>query len=375
MGKNGLERGIFRRKMLTLCPNSTKKEQFMAEKRSGKTFDAVMRDLQARKFAPIYFLMGDEPYYIDLIADYIAENVLDESERDFNQTIVFGSDTTAAQVADMARRFPMMAEHQVVIVKEAQNLKNLEPIEKYAEKLPTNSTILVLCYKSGSFDRRKKTNSSLVALIEKNGVLFESKKKDERELPTFIADYLTAKDAKIDHKAAQMMADHIGSDLSRLVSELDKVLISLPEGARTVTPEIVEREIGVSKDFNAFELRAAIVNRNVFKANQIVKYFDKNPKAGSIYFFLPQLFKYFQNLMLAYYAPNRNNENSVAQHLGLKSGWAARDYMTGMRNYSGMKTMQIISKMREIDAKSKGIENPNTDAGELMKELVFFILH
>ena len=170
MGKNGLERGIFRRKMLTLCPNSTKKEQFMAEKRSGKTFDAVMRDLQARKFAPIYFLMGDEPYYIDLIADYIAENVLDESERDFNQTIVFGSDTTAAQVADMARRFPMMAEHQVVIVKEAQNLKNLEPIEKYAEKQPTNSTILVLCHKNASLDRRKKTNSSLVALIEKNGV-------------------------------------------------------------------------------------------------------------------------------------------------------------------------------------------------------------
>ena len=328
MGKNGLERGIFRRKMLTLCPNSTKKEQFMAEKRSGKTFDAVMRDLQARKFAPIYFLMGDEPYYIDLIADYIAENVLDESERDFNQTIVFGSDTTAAQVADMARRFPMMAEHQVVIVKEAQNLKNLEPIEKYAEKLPT-----------------------------------------------FIADYLMTKEANIVHKAAQMMADHIGSDLSRLASELDKVLISLPEGARTVTPEIVEREIGVSKDFNAFELKAAIVNRNVFKANQIVKYFDKNPKAGSVYSFLPLLFNYFQNLMLAYYAPNRTNENSVAQHLGLKSGWAARDYMTGMRNYSGMKTMQIISKMREIDAKSKGIENPNTDAGELMKELVFFILH
>ena len=348
----------------------------MATKRTtGTSFDSLMSDLRARKFAPIYLLMGEEPYYIDQIADYIADHVLGETERDFNQTIVFGSDTTAAQVADMARRFPMMAEHQVVIVKEAQNLKNLEPLVAYAEKQPTNSTILVLCHKNSSLDRRKKVNSSLIAIVERIGVVFESKKKDERDLPTFIADYLTTKDAKIGHKAAQMIADHIGSDLSRLASELDKVLISLPEGARTVTPEIVEREIGVSKDFNAFELRAAIVNRNVFKANQIVKYFDKNPKAGSVYSFLPLLFNYFQNLMLAYYAPNRTNENSVAQHLGLKSGWAARDYMTGMRNYSGMKTMQIISKMREIDAKSKGIENPNTDAGELMKELVFFILH
>ena len=347
----------------------------MAEKRIGMTFDAIMRDLQARKFAPIYLLMGEEPYYIDLIADYIAENVLNETERDFNQTIVFGSDTTAAQVADMARRFPMMAEHQVVIVKEAQTLKGLEPIEKYAEKQPTSTTVLVLCYKNSTLDRRKKANSSLIAHIEKNGVLFESKKKNERDLPSFIIDYLKTKDAKIDQKASQMIADHIGADLSRLTSELDKVLISLPEGARTITPEIVEREIGVSKDFNAYELRAAIINRNVYKANQIVKYFDKNPKAGSVYSFLPLLFHYFQHLMLAYYAPNRTNENAVAQYLGLRSGWAARDYMTGMRNYSGMKTMQIISKMREIDAKSKGIENPNTDAGELMKELIFFILH
>ena len=347
----------------------------MAAKRTtGTTFDTVMRDLQARKFAPIYLLMGEEAYFIDLIADFIADNVLSETERDFNQTIVFGADTTAAQVADMARRFPMMAERQVVVVKEAQSLRTLEPLMKYAEK-PTPTTILVLCYKNGSLDRRKKANSSLIAHVEKNGVVFESRRKDERDLPPFIEAYLKEKGAAIDYKAAQMMADHIGADLGRLTSELDKVLISLPETDKRVTPEIVEREIGVSKDFNAFELKAAIVNRNVFKANQIVKYFDKNQKAGSIYSVLPLLFNYFQNLMLAYYAPNRQNENSVAQHLGFQSSWAARDYMTGMRNYSGMKTMQIISKIREIDAKSKGIENPNTDSGELMKELIFFILH
>ncbi|MBR1468903.1 MAG: DNA polymerase III subunit delta [Prevotella sp.] len=346
----------------------------MAERRTGPTYDTVMRDLQARKFSPIYLLMGEEPYYIDLISDYIAENALSESERDFNQTIVFGADTTAAQVADMARRFPMMAERQVIVVKEAQNLRSLEPLAKYAEK-PTPTTVLVLCHKNKSLDRRKKANSSLIAHIERMGVVFESKKKDERDLPAFIDNYLRQKQASIDYKASQMIAEHIGADLSRLTSELDKVLISLPEGQRTVTPEIVEREIGVSKEFNAFELQAAIINRNVYKANQIVKYFDKNQKAGSVYSVLPLLFNYFQNLMLAYYAPNRTNENSVAQHLGLRSAWLARDYMTGLRNFSGMKTMQIISKLREIDAKSKGIENPNTDSGELMKELIFFILH
>ena len=172
-----------------------------------------------------------------------------------------------------------------------------------------------------------------------------------------------------------MIADHIGSDLGRLTSELDKLQIPLPENDRRVTPEIVEERIGVSKDFNAFELRNAIVNRDIFKANQIINYFDRNPKAGSIFAFLPLLFNYFQNLMLSYYAPNRNNENSVAQFLDLRSVWAVKDYMVGMRNYTGMKTMQIISKFREIDAKSKGIDNPNTSSGELMKELIFFILH
>ena len=187
--------------------------------------------------------------------------------------------------------------------------------------------------------------------------------------------YILKYKVAIDNKSASMIADHIGSDLGRLTSELDKLQISLPEDDRRVTPEIVEEQIGVSKDFNAFELRNAIVNRDIFKANQIINYFDRNPKAGSIFAFLPLLFNYFQNLMLSYYAPNRNNENSVAQFLDLRSVWAVKDYMVGMRNYTGMKTMQIISKFREIDAKSKGIDNPNTSSGELMKELIFFILH
>ncbi len=334
------------------------------------TYSTVMRDLQARKFAPVYYLMGDEAYYIDKISDWIAENVLQPEERDFNQTVLFGSDVTAAQVIDMAKRYPMMSEYQVVIVKEAQNIRHMEPIEAYLQK-PLTSTILVFCHKNGALDRRKR----LVGIIDKVGVLYESKKLKERDLPAFIENYLREKGVGIDDKSNQLIAESIGSDLNRLTSELDKLIISLPENDRRVTPQIVEDQIGVSKDFNGFELRDAIVYKNVFKANQIIDYFDKNPKAGSIYAFLPLLFNYFENLMIAFYCPKRNDPNEVARYLDMKSSWAVQQYMTGMRNYTGMKTLQIIRKIREIDAKSKGLDNPNTPPGELMKELVFFILH
>ena len=335
------------------------------------TFQSIMHDLQERKFAPVYYLVGDEPYYIDKIADYIAEHVLQPEERDFNQTILFGSDVTAAQIADTARRYPMMSEYQVLIVKEAQNLKNTEAIEKYL-KAPMSSTILVMCLKNSKIDGRKK---ELVKNIQAAGVLFESNKLKDRELPAFIEKYLKAREVSIDPKSTQMIADNIGSDLSRLTSELDKVVLSLDQKDRRVTPQIVEDQIGVSKEFNGYELRDAIVNRNVYKANLIIKYFDENPKAGSIYSFLPMLFNYFQNLMIAFYAPNNKSQEGVAEWLELRNAWAAKEYMTGMRNYSGMKVMQIISKLREIDAKSKGLDNPNTPPGELMKELIFYILH
>ena len=335
------------------------------------SFDSIMGDLEARRFVPVYYLMGDESYYIDKISDYIAEHVLQPEERDFNQTILFGSDVTASQVADYARRYPMMSEYQVVIVKEAQNIKNTEALEKYF-KQPLASTILVMCHKNGSVDGRKR---EYVKAIQSAGVLFESKKLRDRDLPVFIEHYLKARDVTIDTKSTQIIADSIGADLSRLASELDKVILSLPKESRRVTPQVVEDQIGVSKEFNSYELRDAIVNRNVFKANQIIKYFDDNPKAGSIYAFLPMLFNFFQNLMIAYYAPNNKSQEGVAEWLELRSAWAAKDYMIGMRNYTAMKVMQIIGKIREIDAKSKGLDNPNTPPGELMKELIFYILH
>ena len=338
--------------------------------KQGPTFQSIIHDLKSRKFSPIYVLMGDESYYIDQISDYIATHVLSPEERDFNQTVCFGSDVNAIQVTDMARRYPMMSEYQVIIVKEAQNIRSLDALEKYL-KNPVKSTILVWCHKNGKIDARKK----VVGLAQTVGVVFESQKLRDYQLPEFIQNYLKQKKVSIDPKSCQMIADHIGADLNRLTSELDKVLISLPPDNLRVTPEIVEEQIGVSKDFNAFELRNAIVQRDVFKANQILKYFDNNPKAGSLYSFLPLLFSYFQNLMIAYYAPQKNTEQGIATALDLRSSWGAKDFLIGLKNYSARKTMDIISKIRDTDAKSKGLDNPNTGVGDLMKELIFFILH
>lgn len=338
--------------------------------KQGKTFQDIMKDLKSRRFSPIYILMGEEAYYIDQITNYIAENVLTPAEQDFNLNICFGADVSAVQVTDMAKRFPMMAEYQVVIVKEAQNIHSLDALEKYL-KNPAKTTILVWCHKNGKIDARKK----VISLAEAHGVVFESKKLKEYQLAGFMQNYLAANKITIEPKATQMMADHIGADLSRLTSELDKVALSLSENDKRITPDIVEKEVGVSKNFNTFELRDAIVNRNVFKANQIVNYFISNPKAGSLYSFLPLLFSYFQNLMIVFYSPNNKSESDIAQILGLKNNWGAKEYIIGMRNYSARKTMDIIAKIREVDAKSKGLNNVSTGAGDLMKEVIFFILH
>ena len=343
----------------------------MAEKKTN-TFDGIMSDMKKGQFAPVYILMGEEPYYIDVIANYILEHALQPEERDFNQTVLYGIDIDnaegTARLVNMAKEYPMMAERRVVMVKEAQNMHSFDALETYFERvMPT--TVLVLCYK-GKIDRRKK----FVAQAAKIGVVFESTKKNDRDLVSFINKYIKEKGATADDKAVQMIKDHVGSDLSRIVSEIDKLLVALPEDDRRITPELVEDRVGVSKDFNAFELRNAIIQKDVFKANQIVKYFNNNPKAGSLYSNLPMLFNFFQNLMIAYYAPDKRNERAVASFLGTTE-WGARDYVTAMRNYSGMKTLQIISKMREIDAKSKGLDNPNTSSEELFKELIYFILH
>ena len=264
-----------------------------------------------------------------------------------------------------------MAERQVIIVKEAQNIKNWDQLERYLEK-PAKTTVLVVCYKNGTIDGRKK----ILTRFKNAGVVFESKKKRDYELPPFIEAYLKKRTkVTIENKAAQMLADHIGADLSRLTGEIDKLLLSLEEGDTRITPQMVEKRIGISKDFNAFELRSAIAAKDVVKANLILKYFDSNPKTGGAFALIPVIFSYFQNLMLAYYAPNRHNDAEVARWLDLRGPWAAKEYMLGMRNYSGGKVMQIIDKIREADTKCKGLDNPNTPTGELLQELIFFIMH
>ena len=333
------------------------------------TYEEIARELKNRIYKPVYYLMGEESYYIDRISEYIAQTVLNENEKEFNQTIVYGADTDIATVINAAKRYPMMSKYQVVIVKEAQNIKNIEELAYYLQK-PLDSTILVLCHKHGTLDRRKK----LAAEIEKVGVLFESKKIKDAQLPGFISSYLKRRSVEIEPKASEMMAEFVGADLSRMAGELEKLIITLPREQKRITPEQIERNIGISKDYNNFELRNALVAKDVFKANQIIKYFEENPKTNPLQMTLSVLFNLFSNLMLAYYAPDKS-EQGIANQLGLKSPWQSKDYMAAMRKYSGVKVMQIIGEIRYCDAKSKGVKNSSMSDGDILRELVFKILH
>ena len=331
--------------------------------------DDILKELRAKQYRPIYYLMGEESYYIDLIADYITDNVLSETEKEFNLTVVYGADVDIATVINAAKRYPMMSEYQVVIVKEAQAIRNMEELSFYLQK-PLNSTILVLCHKHGTLDKRKK----LAAEVEKVGILFESKKIKDSQLPAFINSYMKRKGIDMEPKASAMLADFVGTDLSRLTGELEKLIITLPAGQKRVTPEQIEKNIGISKDYNNFELRSALVEKDILKANKIIKYFEENPKTNPIQMTLSLLFNFYSNLMLSYYSPEKT-EQGIASWLGLKSPCAARDYLTAMRRYNGVKTMQIIGEIRYADAKSKGINNASMSDGDILRELVFKILH
>ena len=310
--------------------------------------DEILKSLQAKQYSPIYYLMGEESYYIDIISDYIAKNVLSDTEKEFNQLIMYGADTDVASVISAAKRYPMMADYQVIIVKEAQAINgSIDDLAYYLQK-PLNSTILVFCHKHGSLDRRKK----IPALIDKAGMLFESKKIKDNQLIPFITSYLKRKGVDAESKASEMLAEFVGADLSRLTGELDKLVISLPTGVKRITPDQVEKNIGISKDYNNFELKNALVQKDALKAYKIVKYYEENPKKNPIQLVLASLFSFYSNLMLAYYAPEKTDQG-VAAWLGLKSPWAAKDYLTAMRQYNGVKTMQIIVAVRKADDSTK----------------------
>ena len=331
------------------------------------TYDSIIKEINSRQFAPVYYLMGEEPYYIDRLSDYIAENVLTEEERGFNQMVVYGQDTDIGSIIAMAKRYPMMAEHQVIIVKEAQTLRNMDELTYYLQK-PQPTTVLVFCHKYGTLDRRKK----VAVEIEKTGRLFESKKVKDSMLPSFINNYVKSKGTAIDVKAISMMVESIGPDLNRLASELDKLIIAKPND-EPITPELVEESVGISKDYNVFELKNALIVKDVVKANTIAKYMEDNKKTFAMPMVLAALFNFYANLMMAYYAPDKS-ENGIAAYLDLRNSWQAREYQTAMPHYTAWKVMYIISDIRKYDALSKGYGAKATDKG-LLRELIYHILH
>ncbi|MDR1257764.1 MAG: DNA polymerase III subunit delta [Tannerellaceae bacterium] len=342
----------------------------MAKKEEALSFESICDDIKAGKFHPVYMLMGEEPFFIDRITDLLIETVLEESERDFNQTILYGADTDVAAIYNAARRFPMMAERQLVVVREAQLLRDIETLANYV-KNPLMSTVLVVNYKYKTLDGRK----SLATASGKAGVLFDSKKIPDSRMPAFITSFLKSRAIAIDDKGVQMLADFLGNDLSRLCRELDKLAILLPEDSpKRITADMIEQNVGISKEYNSFELVKAIAVKDVLKANRIIQYFAKNPKDNPMPATLPVLFNYFSNLLICHYSSDRS-ENGLMNTLGLRFSIQVKDYILGLRNYSAMKVFNIIGDIRTADARSKGVEKGTLTDADIMKELLYRILH
>ena len=316
---------------------------------------------------PIYFLMGEEAYYIDKISDFIEENVLDEAEKGFNQMVLYGRDVAIDDIVSNAKRYPMMAERQVVIVKEAQDLsRTIEKLAQYAEN-PQPSTVLVLNYKYKKLDKRK----ALYKAINKVGVVYESKKLYENQVADWIRRVLSGQNYNISPKAAQMLVEFLGTDLSKIDNELNKLKIVLPEGTQ-ITPEHIEENIGISKDFNNFELRKAVGERNVVKAHQIAKYFEDNPKDNPMVVTIALLFNFFSQLLHLHGMSDKNPRN-VASALKVNP-YFVNEYLTAARNYPMKKVSSVIGLLREYDVKGKGVGSNAVPQGDLLKELLVRVL-
>ena len=334
------------------------------------SYSLVREEILKKSFKPIYLFMGEESYFIDDLTDMMDKMILSETERDFNHNVFYGVDSDVRTIISTCQRYPMMSEYQVVIVKEAQRLDNFELLELYA-KNPLKSTILIINYKHGTVDGRK----AVLKAIDKVGVIFESKRVYENKIPAFISSYFRDRGFQIDAKATQMLVDYVGNDLSKLVKELEKlqVVISGKQQPR-ITPEIIEENIGISKDYNNFELIKAIANKDRAKAFRIVDYFDKNQKNNPLILTLHSFFYYFNNLVECFWLPNKS-EQSVMNALNFRSSFMTQDYMAGLRNYTVNEVLEVISQLRIFDAKSKGIDNPSlTTHGDLLTELVAKIM-
>ncbi|MBZ9630840.1 DNA polymerase III subunit delta [Salegentibacter sp. LM13S] len=328
----------------------------------------IVNNIQKGSISPLYFLMGEEPYYIDRISDFIAQNLLAEEEKGFNQIIMYGRDTSVDEIISNAKRYPMMAERQVIIVKEAQDLsRSIENLVAYAEN-PQPTTTLVFCYKYKSLDKRKK----LSKVLKKNGVLFESKRLYENQVADWIMKTLKARNYTISPKAAQMLVEFLGIDLGKIDNELNKLQLITPEGTQ-ITPELIERNIGISKDFNNFELRKAIGMRDSLKAHRIVNYFAQNPKDNPMVVTISLLFSYFSQIMQYHGLPDKSKAN-VAKQLKVHPYFVG-DYIAAAKNYPMKKVSQVIGLLHESDVKGKGVGAVNVSHGDLLKELMVKILN
>lgn len=333
------------------------------------TYNEIIKELESKIYRPVYFLSGDEPYFIDKITEYIQKNVLPEAERSFNQTVLYGKETTIEDVINTARRYPMMSNHQVVIVKEAQNINNLKPLTHYLEK-PQKSTVLVVNYKYKTIDKRTK----LFKVLKDKAVLFESNKIKEHKIPLWISKYLASKNVKISDKAAALLAEYLGNDLNKITHEIDKLFLALPKGQANIEPADIERNIGISKDYNVFELNQAFAEKNVVKANLIINHFAKNPTENPMPKIIGSLYYFFSKVLGYHFVNKKSSEKEIANAIKAnpKMIW---QYKKAAKKYDPNKLARIIGYLREYDLKSKGINNTGTPDGELLRELVFKILH
>jgi DNA polymerase-3 subunit delta len=327
----------------------------------------IISELQRGNVKPVYFLMGEEPYFIDVISSFIENNMLLPEERDFNQMVLYGKDVSIEDIIGNAKRYPMMAERQVLIVKEAQHLsRTIENLCDYVDH-PQPTTILVVCYKYGKLDKRKKLYKS----VQKQGVLLDSKKLYENQVAEWIRTVLQSKDYKISPKAAMLLVEFLGTDLSKMNNELDKLQLVLPKNTE-ITPKHIEENIGISKDFNNFELKKAIGERNIIKSTRIINYFSQNPKDNPLVVTITLLHTFFSQL-LQYHGLNDHSAKNVASVLGINPFFVS-EFQIAAKNYPMKKVSQIVSTLREIDLKGKGVGANNLSQSDLLKELLIKII-
>lgn len=334
------------------------------------SYKQIFSDLKKKIYKPIYFLMGDEPYFIDKITNYIHSNVLSEEERDFNQITLYGKDTTIEAIITASRKFPMMSNYQVIIVKEAQHIKNIEDLILYVNN-PLKSTILVINYKYKSLDKRKKLYKSISNDI---GYILKTEKLYDNKIPFWIEKYIEHKSYSIEPKAAQMLTEFLGNDLSKIVNELEKLIITLPKDDKKITPIHIEKNIGISKDYNNFELNNALSKKDVIKANRIINYFNSDPVKHPLLLTIGTLFYHFNKILTYHFIKDKSNINMIAATLKMNK-YFVKDIEFAARNYPPSKVVYIIEQLREYDLKSKGKNNATTTDKGLLKELIYKILH